>query len=262
MSVDIRKALDARYELISKSVEDIEKKMQSFPEGKINVRVRKGNQYYYLVCSDGSDKYLSEKDTKLIELLMQKYYLDRVLKRANTEKKAIEKMSKLYPSTLAEDVFDQLSEGRKSHIKPINVYDDAYAQKWMEAPYKRKPFKKDMPEFYTTKGERVRSKSEIIIADRLRANGIPYRYECPLKVGKKIIHPDFTILRMSDRKILYHEHCGKMDDPKYIEDMLTRGKDYSLEDILLGDRLFYTFESDTTPLDVAMLDMLIKKHYR
>ena len=71
-----------------------------------------------------------------------------------------------------------------------------------------------------------------------------------------------SIWRVSDRKILYHEHCGKMDDPKYIEDMLTRGKDYSLEDILLGDRLFYTFESDTTPLDVAMLDMLIKRHYR
>ena len=201
-------------------------------------------------------------ELETINGLLQKQYLSTVLKTNKKELSAIEKMSKLYPSTLAEDVYDQLSEGRKSHIKPINVYDDAYAQKWMEAPYKRKPFKKDMPEFYTTKGERVRSKSEIIIADRLRANGIPYRYECPLKVGKKIIHPDFTILRMSDRKILYHEHCGKMGDQKYIEDMLTRAKDYSLEDIILGDRLFYTFESEATPLDVTMLDMLIKKHYR
>ena len=201
-------------------------------------------------------------ELETINGLLQKQYLSTVLKTNKKELSAIEKMSKLYPSTLAEDVYDQLSEGRKSHIKPINVYDDAYAQKWMEVPYKRKPFKKDMPEFYTTKGERVRSKSEIIIADRLRANGIPYRYECPLKVGKKIIHPDFTILRMSDRKILYHEHCGKMGDQKYIEDMLTRAKDYSLEDIILGDRLFYTFESEATPLDVTMLDMLIKKHYR
>lgn len=262
MAVDIRKDLDARHGMLSKSIEDIEKKMQSFPEGRINVRVRNGKTYYYLACSDGSDKYLSREDTKLIEHLIQKDYLNRVLKRAKKELSALEKILKLYPDNLAEDVFDQLSEKRKSFIKPINVYDDAYAQKWMTAPYKRKPFKKGMPEFYTTKGERVRSKSEIIIADRLRANGIPYRYECPLKVGKKIIHPDFTILRMSDRKILYHEHCGKMGDPKYIEDMLTRAKDYGLESIILGDRLFYTFESETIPLDVVMLDKLIKKHYR
>ena len=260
MAIDIRKDLETRYELISKSIKDIDNKISLFPEGWITVRRQNDKFYYYMSGYKSDDKYITDKEQ--IETLLQKDYLKKVLRQAKRELSALEKMSKLYPDTLAEDVYDQLSEGRKSHIKPINVYDDAYAQKWMAAPYKRKPFKKDMPEFYTTKGERVRSKSEIIIADRLRANGIPYRYECPLKVGKKIIHPDFTILRMSDRKILYHEHCGKMGDQKYIEDMLTRAKDYSLEDIILGDRLFYTFESEATPLDVTMLDMLIKKHYR
>ena len=262
MAIDFRKELNARLDLLTKSIEDIEKKNQTFPDGRINVRVHQHRSYYYLDGGKSKDRYLTRKDAALIEQLIQKDYLNKVLKDAKTEQKAILKMLELYPETVAEDVYDSLSEGRKKYATPINICDDAFAQKWMNTPYKRKPFKKDMPEFYTTKGERVRSKSEIIIADRLRANGIPYRYECPLKVGKKIIHPDFTILRMSDRKILYHEHCGKMDDPNYIEDMLTRGKDYSLENILLGDRLFYTFESDTTPLDVAMLDMLIKRHYR
>ena len=261
MAVDIRKDLNVRYELLARSIGEIENKLKLLPEGRINVKEQNGCTYYSL-SKEGKTIYLSMNELETINGLLQKQYLSTVLKTNKKELSAIEKMSKLYPSTLAEDVYDQLSEGRKSHIKPINVYDDAYAQKWMAAPYKRKPFKKDMPEFYTTKDERVRSKSEIIIADRLRANGIPYRYECPLKVGKKIIHPDFTILRMSDRKILYHEHCGKMGDQKYIEDMLTRAKDYSLEDIILGDRLFYTFESEATPLDVTMLDMLIKKHYR
>ena len=132
----------------------------------------------------------------------------------------------------------------------------------MAAPYKRKAFKNETTEFYTLKGERVRSKSEVIIADRLMSKGIPYRYECPLKVGNKIIHPDFSILRMSDRKILYHEHCGMLSDTKYTEDMLSRAKDYNKAGIILGDRLFYTFESETTPLDVTMLDNIIEQHYR
>ena len=148
------------------------------------------------------------------------------------------------------------------HAKPVNICDDEFAKKWMETPYRRKGFGRDAPEFYTIKGERVRSKSEVIIADRLMANGIPYRYECPLKLGKKIIHPDFTILRMSDRKILYHEHCGKIGDPQYAEDMLVRARDYNRAGILFGDRLFYTFESETVPLDVKNLDDIIRQHYR
>ena len=171
-------------------------------------------------------------------------------------------MQKIYPEAVAEDVYDQLPEALKKYAKPINLCDDEYAIKWMETPYRHKPFKNDAPVFVTTKGERVRSKSEVIIADRLRANGIPYRYECPLKVGKKIIHPDFTILRMSDRSILYHEHCGKMGDQKYVEDMLVRQKDYNEAGIILGDRLFYTFESDTVPLDVTILDNIINQHFR
>lgn len=262
MAIDIRKELIARYGLLSKSIEDIELKLRSFPMGRINVRTRRGYYYYYLAGDDGSEKYLSQNDKELIEQLIQKDYLSRVLNDARTELAAIGKMLKLYPHVLAEDEYSALSEGKKKYAKPINICDDEYAQKWMNTPYKRKPFKKGMPKFYTLKGECVRSKSEAMIADRLFARGIPYRYECPLKVGNKIIHPDFTILRMSDRKILYHEHCGKMDDADYKENMVERANDYSEAGIVLGDRLFYTFESDVTPLDIRTLDRITEMHFR
>lgn len=260
MAVDIRKDLETRYELLSRSINDIEKKISLFPEGWVSIRSRNDRYYYYLSGYNADDKYLNDKEQ--IDTLLQKDYLKKVLRQAKRELSAIEKMSKLYPSTLAEDVFDQLSEGRKRYVKPINVYDDAYAQRWMAVPYKRKPFKKGMPKFYTLKGECVRSKSEAMIADRLFARGIPYRYECPLMIGNKIIHPDFTILRMSDRKILYHEHCGKMGDAGYKEDMVERTNGYSEAGIVLGDRLFYTFESDKTPLDIRTLDRITEMHFR
>lgn len=262
MAINIRQDLEVRQELLSKSISDIEKKLEKLPEGWINVKHQKDNYYYYQGKASESEKYLGPNDEKLIKELTQKDYLKRVLKEVKRELTAIEKMQRIYPDTLAEDVFDQLSEGRKKHAQPINICDDDFAAKWMETPYVRKSFKKGSPEFYTLKGEKVRSKSEVIIADRLYANGIPYRYECPLKMGKKIIHPDYSILRMSDRKTVYLEHCGKIGDPQYTEDMLTRIKDYNDAGIILGDRLFLTFESDKTPLDVSLLDSLIKTHLR
>ena len=262
MAIDIMKALNSRYILLSKSIEDIEKKIKILPEGRIKIKERNGNTYYYLADTKSADKYLGPNDVVLIEQLIQKDYLKKVLKDTKTELSAIAKMLKLYPDSVAEDVYDNLSEGRKKYATPINICDDSFAQKWMNTPYKRKPFKKGMPKFYTLKGECVRSKSEAMIADRLFARGSPYRYECPLKVGNKIIHPDFTILRMSDRKILYYEHCGKMDDADYKENMVERANDYSEAGIVLGDRLFYTFESDMTPLDIRTLDRITETHFR
>ena len=81
-------------------------------------------------------------------------------------------------------------------------------------------------------------------------------------IGDKIIHPDFTILRISDRKILYHEHCGRMDDPDYAEEMVKRINEYNREGIILGDRLFLSFETSDTPLDSRVIDNLINKHFR
>lgn len=262
MADNIRRDLEFRYGLLSKSIVSIENKIMQLPEGWINVKVRNGNTYFYLCGSGKNDIYLAPQNQDLIEKLVQKDYLKKVLKEARQELQAIERMLKIYPDTRAEDVFTLLPETRKMYATPINICDDSYAVKWMETPYKHKPFKKDAPVFKTLKNERVRSKSEVIIADRLREKGIPYRYECPLKIGNKVIHPDFTILRMSDRRILYHEHCGKMGDPVYTEDLITRAKDYNKAGIILGDRLFYTFESETTPLDMTLLDSIIDQHYR
>lgn len=46
--------------------------------------------------------------------------------------------------------------------------------------YKGKELNDDTMEIYTQKGERVRSKSEKILADYFYYNNISYKYECPL----------------------------------------------------------------------------------
>lgn len=262
MAVNIGQILNARNELLSKSLRVIEEKIQQLPEGRVSIKHQCNKDYYYWGRIGRTEKYLGPQDLELIQALLQKDYLKRVLKDVKLELAAIEKMQEIYPDTIAEEVFGLLPDARKKFVTPINLCDDSFAKRWMETPYRKKPFKQGSPELYTLNGERVRSKSEVIIADRLRENGIPYRYECPLKVGNKIIHPDFTILRMSDRKILYHEHCGMMTDPKYTEDFLMRTKDYNQAGIILGDRLFFTFESESTPLDVTVLDSIINQHYK
>lgn len=72
----------------------------------------------------------------------------------------------------------------------------------MSKEYTGKQFREGEPVILTNRGERVRSKSEKIIADCFFRKGIPYKYECPLYLkGLGIIYPDFTILsKKQDRK--------------------------------------------------------------
>ena len=240
----------------------INEKIKTFPEGSVMVLKRKSGVYYYNYVNADNYKYIRKDDFKTAEALIQKKYLEDVLKSIKCESKVIKKIQNLYPNTVAEDVYGQLPEERKEIVKPIVLPDEQFVKSWQERPYTPKPISKDVPVYITMNGERVRSKSEMIIADRLFVNGIPYKYECPLIVGdNEIIHPDFTILRIRDRKIIYYEHCGKMDDPGYAEEMVERSVKYSLAGIVQGDSLFYTYESSTKPLDVRVLDNMIKRSF-
>ena len=262
MTRPLIKLIADRYELMTRTVKALEERLKSFPDGRLVVEKHKGGTHFILVVKGQNKRYLSKNDNLIIEQLIQKEYISKALRKATSEMKLLKRIMRSYPGTLVEDVFDSLPEERRKYAKPIVPGDEQYAAKWLAEPYKPKPFKKGAPEFYTLKGERVRSKSEVIIADRLFNKGIPYKYECPLKVGNEVIHPDFTILRMSDREIVYHEHCGKMSDPDYTKDIPDRVNKYARNGIFQGERLFLSFESAEYPLDMKTLDEYIEKNFR
>ena len=67
----------------------------------------------------------------------------------------------------------------------------------------------------TTRGDAVRSKSEVIIANMLHAKGIDYLYEAPLELAGVTKYPDFTIEDDDTGITYYWEHCGMLHDPGY-----------------------------------------------
>lgn len=67
----------------------------------------------------------------------------------------------------------------------------------------------------TVRGEMVRSKSEVIIANALAAKGIDYTYERPLTIDGVTKYPDFTIEDNESGQTVYWEHCGMLHVPSY-----------------------------------------------
>ena len=75
----VRNVLSERYDLITKTIENIEKKLKTLPEGWINVRYQNGKAYYYHAKYKSKDRFLAKGDEVLIRQLLQKYYLHHLV---------------------------------------------------------------------------------------------------------------------------------------------------------------------------------------
>lgn len=77
-------------------------------------------------------------------------------------------------------------------LTPIEATWNQLLMEWYKEEYLGK---EGMPVILTEKGERVRSKSEKILADYFYRKNILYKYEKPLYLkGYGTVYPDFTFL--------------------------------------------------------------------
>ena len=96
--------------------------------------------------------------------------------------------------------------------------------------------------FLTENGERVRSKSELIIANQLKDNEINYHYEETLTIGNINLHPDFTLI--INNKIYYWEHLGMLDNERYRARWERKKQTYASIGVTEGNNLIITTEED------------------
>ena len=113
----------------------------------------------------------------------------------------------------------------------------------------------------TEKGERVRSKSEKILADYFYRNKIAYKYECPLHLkGYGIVYPDFTFLSRKTKQEIYWEHDGRMDDPGYAQNAVRKILAYEENGIYPGESLILTFETEKNVLNTRIIERLVHRY--
>ncbi|MBU9723641.1 MULTISPECIES: AAA family ATPase [Bacillaceae] len=112
----------------------------------------------------------------------------------------------------------------------------------------------------TTRGDLVRSKSEVIIADILHSHGIEYEYEIPLVKGNSTKYPDFTIEDDDTGNTLFWEHCGMMFDEGYKrrwERNLQWYRDQGIKPIDEGGELIITQDNENGGIDAAKIKEII-----
>lgn len=115
---------------------------------------------------------------------------------------------------------------------------------------------------HTIEGELVRSKSEVIIANCLHYNELEYEYESVLELEPgKTLRPDFKIVDGDTGDVWYWEHCGMMNDPKYVKRWEDKKKFYEKHGIVEGKNLIVTYDDEKGGLDASEIQKIIEETF-
>lgn len=267
MTNTIIKELQSQELYLKDLQKKIQEHLQQAPEGTLRVTHKKGNpSYYHRVKFHKTDSnycgnYIKKKDMELVHRLAQKEYETALLKTINDQLSTIQKFLRKYHPNALENVYELMPNGKKPLINAYVLSDNSYAKTWQNEPFVPKGFASNEPEIYTERNERVRSKSEKILADKFFACGIPYKYECPITLkGFGTIYPDFTVLNKKTRQVFYWEHLGMMDDPVYTEKALLKIETYIKNGIYPGKQLLLSHETRLRPLNIKNIEELITEY--
>jgi len=234
--------------------------------GTLHCLTRKDRVVFYHK-KEAALTYLGHDKDDIIRKLAQKTYDERSLEAAKREKHQIERCLKTLNENRGladiDKVLQTMHESIRGLVTPLQETDEAYAKKWYRF-YSRFANQKKVlrSPLKTAKGETVKSKSEIIIADRLNLAGVPYVYEMTMTFdeGDTMRYPDFFILNKRTRKEYIWEHQGMMDDKNYCLDSQLKLEVFARKGYLLGKNLIFTYEGSSRQLSTEYVDLLIKEY--
>ena len=203
-----------------------------------------------------SKKYLRRQEKKFAKTLAKKGLLQARLDDITRELKALDAYlskhcdSSFFRKLVSSPGYGELYAGDEI---PINPDIKEELEKWAHDEFETNPYHPEERNVPTDYGIFVRSKSEAIILMLLVMYNIPFRYECRLDVAGNTYYPDFTIRHPLTGETIYWEHAGKMHDPAYRSDFLTKTRVYFNNGILPDHNLILTFESEGHPLDMSIV---------
>ncbi|NHM15383.1 hypothetical protein GMI69_01675 [Eggerthellaceae bacterium zg-887] len=253
-----------------------EAELASLPVGHlICSHSKNGDIRYYWAYNDDQDCYCREgvgQNRALRRQLARKAYLEKAVQTLRYDEKLLADVCKRWKPCSPEAILSLVPRAyrdlpdadffdTKADAGPGVLGGDAEErirrhEQWGLQPYRRSMKRSEGLTILTSFGLRVRSKAELLIAEKLHEYGIPFRYEQVIVVDGVSLSPDFTF-EGADGNEFYLEFCGMMDVPDYVERHLRKRRHYEREGIVPWRNIIYLYASGNE-MDMRQIDAVIR----
>ena len=262
---DYKEYLENQLKRIVRMISEIDlhlEKSKVFPDKYINYCKSNGKiQYCWVDKKTKKRKYAKLDEMEAVRKVAQRDYEENLRNKLCKMKKSMEKFLPEYDISGLEDIYDRMSDARKNLIVPIIEPKESLIKKWKEVEYEPMGFEEGDPLFCSDSGIRVRSKSELMIANTLEKMNILYRYEYPTSI--KIlgtVRPDFTCLNVRTGKQYIWEHFGRMDSVSYSNKNVFKIYAYEQTGYFQGKNMIMTFETSQHPISSNTINQMIEQY--
>lgn len=103
----------------------------------------------------------------------------------------------------------------------------------------------------------MRSKSELLIAEKLYEFDVPFRYEEIIHINGQRFSPDFRIM-LPDKGVKYWEHCGMMENMQYRIRNSRKMTEYEKAGIVPWKNLIITYDTMDGGINLAAVEAEIR----
>ena len=228
--------------------------LRGMPDGHLSRR-KCGDRYLYTWMREletGRKTMGIQRDQAMISKLARKKYLQIAIKLLEEEIDRLTEFAKVHVPPEPAAVFERLPKIYRDIPEKMFFGPAQGADLWASQPYEANHFRPEEMIHVTSRGLRVRSKSELIIAEKLDQYEIPYRYEQMLHFENHSFSPDFTIL--PGRKPFYWEHCGMMGVPQYRRNNRWKIDMYERAGIVPWKNLIITYDMEDGGINSGIIE--------
>ncbi|CBK75457.1 hypothetical protein CIY_29210 [Butyrivibrio fibrisolvens 16/4] len=265
----IEKVINERLEEVNKLLNISNKQLINYSSTQdihIQTSVTNGREQFY--CFDGTThtrKYLKSGEIIKYAGIIQRDYDLLINYKLQKIQKKLSRISRDIKDADLEQItgiYEKMASAKKPYITPIIESDEEFIARWYERNQSGQNTYPIEGIIYTARGEHVRSKSEKILADLFEKYDIPYVYEPMLKLKNgHVVSPDFVLLNTRQRKTIYWEHLGLIDQEEYAVKNLLKLQSYEDSGIVLGENLFISMESTKQGMNTKIVEMYIKNMF-
>ena len=236
---------------IEKLLTRMEARYSELPTGSLN----KKGEYYYRVYYEGKQKRdiiipdWYDGRQELIDELCERRYISAAMPVLKKNLQCLKRLQRDFRIYDPQEIRARLPRAYNEYdLGGVCLQGDIDPQRWASENYECNEAYPERKIYKSEGGLRTRSKSEAVIATKLEQSGIAFRYEEVIYIGGRRLCPDFSVLHPRQRRVMYWEHFGMMEDPEYAAAAMNKICYYADNGIRAGDELIITWETRSRPL--------------
>lgn len=243
----------------------LKNKLADAPPGELRSykNTRRGKEKYvrYFYNSNGR-KYLKNDDLfKSVQYAQNTFLKCKLVdleSKRNRLKEFIDKEQKYAESA---EKYANSNDDIKSLLNGCQLLWDDEIAAWANEPYEKADFFPEHLQYETDKGDMVRSRAEMTIANFLYEAKIPYRYEPKIVIGGEVEYPDFLILDPITKELFILEYLGLLKIDAY--DVKNRNKliRYIKNGYIPSLNLILISESENIPFDASYVRDILRHYF-